>query len=135
MQNKNILWGVGGLIVGGIIIALCFMCYKGDDRTEKGMQDMSMSEMMIHMNANLKDKTSDAFDQAFVEDMIVHHQGAIDMANLALTNAKHPEIKTLAQAIITAQTKEIEQMKVWYKAWYGVEVPITSGSGSGSMHH
>jgi uncharacterized protein (DUF305 family) len=74
--------------------------------------------MMASMNAGLQGKTGDAFDQEFLAEMIVHHQGAIDMAKLALSNAKHQEIKDLAQAIISAQTKEIGEMKQWQKSWY-----------------
>jgi uncharacterized protein (DUF305 family) len=77
-----------------------------------------MASMMANMNAGLQGKTGDTFDQEFLAEMIVHHQGAIDMAKLALTNAKHQEIKDLAQAIISAQTKEINEMRQWQKSWY-----------------
>jgi uncharacterized protein (DUF305 family) len=74
---------------------------------------------MGDMMSGLEGKTGDAFDQAFIEEMIVHHQGAVDMATAAQTSAKHPEIKTMADAIIKAQTAEIAQMKEWQKSWYG----------------
>lgn len=61
--------------------------------------------------------------QHFIIMMIPHHQGAVDMAELALTRAQHPEIKQLAEAIIRDQNREIEQMRTWYQAWYGTEVP------------
>jgi len=77
-----------------------------------------MSSMMMDMNAALRGKTGDDFDQAFLSEMIVHHQGAIDMAELALTGAKHQEIKDLAKEIVNAQTKEIAEMKTWQKSWY-----------------
>lgn len=83
-----------------------------------GGQTMSMEDMMASMNAELEGKTGDAFDQAFISEMIMHHQGAVEMAELALTNAKHQEIKDLANAIISAQNKEIADMKAWQKAWY-----------------
>lgn len=79
---------------------------------------MSMSEMMVSMNAELKGKSGDSFDQAFLSEMIVHHQGAVEMAELALANAKHQEIKDLAGGIISAQNKEIAEMKAWQKSWY-----------------
>lgn len=79
---------------------------------------MSMADMMTAMNAELKGKTGDTFDQAFLSEMIVHHQGAVEMAQLAITNAKHQEIKNLAKAIIAAQNKEIAEMKAWQKNWY-----------------
>jgi uncharacterized protein (DUF305 family) len=78
----------------------------------------SMASMMDSMNAGLIGKTGDAFDQAFLAEMIVHHQGAVEMAKLALTNAKHQEIKTLAEGIISAQNKEIAEMKQWQKEWF-----------------
>jgi uncharacterized protein (DUF305 family) len=79
---------------------------------------MSMADMMTSMNAALNGKTGDVFDQAFLSEMIIHHQGAVEMAQLALTNAKHQEVKDLAVGIISAQNKEITEMKVWQKNWY-----------------
>jgi uncharacterized protein (DUF305 family) len=70
-------------------------------------------------------------DSHFIEMMIPHHQGAVDMANLAMTKAKHPEIKTLAESIKQSQSQEIEQMNTWYKKWYGSEVPAMSSHAMG----
>lgn len=64
-------------------------------------------------------------DQPFIEMMIPHHQSANEMAQMALSRAKSPEVKKLAQSIIEEQTREIEQMQTWYKQWYGTEVPTT----------
>lgn len=60
------------------------------------------------------------FDQRFLEAMIPHHEGAIMMAKNALQEAEHPEIKMLAEAIVTAQEAEITQMKQWLMEWYGM---------------
>jgi uncharacterized protein (DUF305 family)/Spy/CpxP family protein refolding chaperone len=76
--------------------------------------DMSMGQMTI------SEDDSKSFDQRFIEAMISHHQGAIDMAKMAQQMAEHEEIKTLADAIIIAQQAEIEQMQSWLKKWYGV---------------
>ncbi len=83
-----------------------------------GAKDMSMDDMMENMNANLKGKTGDAFDRAFLSEMIVHHKGAVEMAELAKTNAGHQEIKDLANAIVSAQNKEIADMQGWQKSWF-----------------
>lgn len=56
-------------------------------------------------------------DLSFIEMMIPHHQGAIEMANEALQKAKHQEIKQLAQNIITAQQAEIQKMEQWKVTW------------------
>jgi len=50
--------------------------------------------------------------------MIPHHEGAIAMAKDALQKSKRPEVKQLAQEIVTSQQKEVDQMKQWRKAWY-----------------
>lgn len=74
-------------------------------------------------------------DRHFIEEMIPHHEDAVAMAKLALTRAEHPELKQLAQTIIRDQTREIEQMRGWYRSWYGVDLPtgddIFRGQGMG----
>lgn len=52
------------------------------------------------------------------------------MAELALTKAKHDELKQLAESIIDSQSREIVDMASWYKSWYTTEVPE---SAVGSM--
>jgi uncharacterized protein (DUF305 family) len=59
------------------------------------------------------------FDLRFINAMIPHHQGAIDMAQQALAKSKRPDIKKLAQNIIDSQQQEINQMERWRKDWYG----------------
>jgi uncharacterized protein (DUF305 family) len=58
------------------------------------------------------------FDKAFIDAMIPHHQSAIEMSQVALEKSKNPKIKELAENIISAQKREIEQMKQWRKDWY-----------------
>jgi uncharacterized protein (DUF305 family) len=60
-------------------------------------------------------------EQHFLAMMIPHHEDAVAMADLALERATHPELKQLATAIKTAQTKEINQMRDWYQQWYGTK--------------
>lgn len=79
---------------------------------------MDMEHTMAGMNAGLVGKTGDEFDRAFLAEMIVHHEGAVDMANAALMHAKHEEIKSMADAIISAQTREIAEMRSWQESWY-----------------
>lgn len=77
-----------------------------------------MHDAMADMTSSLKNKTGDDFDKAFLDEMVVHHQGAIDMANLVLTTSKRPELLELARNIITAQTQEITMMNDWRSAWF-----------------
>ena len=52
----------------------------------------------------------------FAQGMIPHHQQAIEMSNMALKNGASPEVKKLAKGIISAQQKEISQLKYWLTA-------------------
>ena len=61
----------------------------------------------------------------FAQAMIPHHQQAIDMSNIALKNGANPEVKKLAKGIISAQQKEISQLKYW----------LTSTKSSMTMEH
>jgi len=63
--------------------------------------------------------------------MIPHHDGAIAMAELALTRAQHPQIKALAQQIKASQAAENAQMRRWYRQWYGTDVPPWTAAGMG----
>lgn len=82
------------------------------DHSSMGMMDTNAGMMQ-----SLNGKSGEDFDKAFLEQMIMHHQSAINMAAPGKTNAKHQEVKDLTAAIITAQTKEIKQMKQWQKDW------------------
>jgi len=60
-----------------------------------------------------------AFDQAFIDMMVPHHQSATEMAELAQDRAEHEELRTLAGEIIAAQEAEITQMRDWRQEWFG----------------
>jgi uncharacterized protein (DUF305 family) len=55
-------------------------------------------------------------DKNFLENMIPHHQSAVDMAKMALQKALRPELKTFAQSVIAVQSQEITQYNTWLEA-------------------
>jgi len=74
------------------------------------------------------------YDQGFIDMMVTHHQAAIDMAKVAQRKGDHAEIKTLANAIVSAQDGEITKMKAWRKAWYGSDqIPASTMGGMAGM--
>ena len=72
-----------------------------------------------HAAAHSSSPSAVPFDQQFIDMMVPHHQGAVEMARIAQTRAQHPEIKAMADDIISSQASEIDQMKAWRKAWFG----------------
>lgn len=70
----------------------------------------AMRDMMTGMHQNMP--TGDT-DKDFVRMMLPHHQAALDMAKAELRYGKDPDMKTLAQDIVTMQDKEIALMKAW----------------------
>jgi uncharacterized protein (DUF305 family) len=72
----------------------------------------SMEKMHVAMGSI--EHTGDS-DVDFVRLMLPHHQGAIDMAKTQLMYGKDPQMRRLAQEIITDQQSEIELMQLWLK--------------------
>ncbi len=58
-------------------------------------------------------------DEAFIDSMVPHHRGAVGMAEAAIVNAEHPEIRTLAEEIVSAQEAEIQELRAIKEEEYG----------------
>jgi uncharacterized protein (DUF305 family) len=80
----------------------------GVTHAEMGM-DLDMDEF----------RRAEPFDRAFLDAMIVHHEGAIEMADAILNSTERDELKEMAREIIEVQRAEIEQMRQWRADWYG----------------
>ena len=126
-MKDNIL--VIGLLT--LILGLIIGYFAGtSSRSYSGMMDRSnmqaskeddfvgMHGAMRGMTMGLSGKTGDALDLAFLEGMIIHHEGAVEMAEVLLKETKRPELIELGNDIITAQNGEIKMMKEWRKAWF-----------------
>ncbi len=84
------------------------------------------------MTASLQNLTGKDFEIKFMQDMIAHHQGAVDMAKLVATNTKRPELLKLSQDIIAAQNKEIADQTGWLASWYN-EKPLANSMDAPGM--
>ena len=122
MNKEIVIVGLIALVIGGV--GGYSLGNHGspqrisEGNTVSGMHHDMQTEM-DGMMQGLDGKTGDDFDKAFLSGMITHHQGAVEMAEAALKDAKHQEIKDLAKNIISAQNTEIKEMQDWQKAWYG----------------
>jgi uncharacterized protein (DUF305 family) len=88
----------------------CMKMMNADMKMSQDMHNKMMMKELGQQDAN--------YDARFINLMIAHHEAAIMMAKDALEKTKRPELKQMAQDIITAQEKEIAQLKQWRKDWY-----------------
>lgn len=129
-QNDKIIYGIGGIMIGVLLVGLFTPMMRYGGYGMMGWGNNSVPNQRLTGNT----KVANNIDRHFIEQMIPHHEGAVAMAKLALEKSKRVEIKTLATAIIEGQTKEIDDMRVWYKDWFGKDVPkVSTGMMGGGM--
>ena len=87
------------------------------------------------------------YDLRFMDDMIMHHEGAIMSARMMISQSAHPALRDLARRIITGQQAQVDQMRAWIRQWYpgndtgpadmggmmGGGMGSSMGTGSGGM--
>ena len=71
------------------------------------------AQAMDKMHKDMAIEFSDNAGADFARAMIPHHQGALDMAQVALQYAKDDEIRRIAQKTIDDQTKDIKELRSW----------------------
>lgn len=143
-MNNTVLIAIGTLIVGGLggygLASVSdnwsHIDHDGKDRFDEmpmGMHQMPDGSMMGNNTTANNSNTAGqgmgmmggsmmmvATEKEFLTEMIPHHEEAVVTAKEVLARgATTPEIKSLVEGIITAQEKEIADMKTWYQAWYG----------------
>jgi len=107
------------LTVTAISILAAMSLRAGTRISDKSSTDANWSELIasmdkMHMAMGAVARSGNS-DVDFVRLMIPHHQGAIDMAKTQLLYGKDPQMRRLAQEIITDQQLEIELMQRWLK--------------------
>lgn len=105
--------------------------HAGMDHNTMDHGNMDHSAMKSSPNA-----ATAAYDLQFIDTMIAHHQGAVEMAQPCGAKAQRSEIKTLCANIISSQQKEIGEMKSWRDKWFAGAAPAINmemAGMSGSM--
>ncbi|MEZ5099015.1 MAG: DUF305 domain-containing protein [Thermoleophilia bacterium] len=73
-----------------------------------------------------------AFDRAFIDGMVPHHEQAIEMAEAAKqAGLANPDLVQIADAVIATQQGEIDQMRAWREEWFGS--PDVDPSGADAL--
>jgi uncharacterized protein (DUF305 family) len=96
-----------------------------------GMGSDGMARQMVMQNGKYSDK-------AFINAMVPHHQGPIEMARVALENAEHEEIQEVSRNIVSTQQSEIEELKSIKQEEFGtsnvpMEMSMEQMRGMGMM--
>ena len=115
--NARILRLAGGLIAGAVVLTGC-----------SGGSSMDMNDADAGSSASQSAEFNDA-DVTFAQGMIVHHEGALEMAQMADGRAQDPRVLDLADRIEAAQDPEIQTMTGWLEDWG----QPTSADESGGM--
>jgi uncharacterized protein (DUF305 family) len=126
--RKPLICTIAGIVAGSAITALLLLLTsKTVSRTPASGENLALQPTNPTQTVPVPSSTAvpvpfrpgmmGQSDQHFIVMMISHHEGAVAMADLALSRATHPELKQLAQAIKTTQSQEIQEMRSWYKQW------------------
>ena len=110
----------------GVVVLLILVCSiaplarQGLPSSQKeqnaGTAGLEMEQAMEKMHTGMASiKPTGDNDVDFVRFMLPHHQAALDMAKAELTHGKDPQMRRLAQEIVTDQQSEIELMQFWLK--------------------
>jgi uncharacterized protein (DUF305 family) len=110
MMQKMMPMMQGGMMPGGVMQGMPMDSANMSDATKAYMEAMKKMDGPMMQGVQAGDP-----DVAFVQAMIPHHQGAIDMARAVLQFGKDDEVKVWANEIITAQESEIAKMQEWLK--------------------
>jgi len=123
-MNKHIIISIVGVVA---IIGIVYYLATENERNQVG--EIMTYEESAPENTSMGDGGDDNIvvndgtaERTFLEYMIPHHKEAVDTSKAILDSGQaNTEVNALARAIITAQEKEITDMKSWYKTWYGEE--------------
>ena len=131
-----------GLTGGGIAWAANAQSSTGDGEDSHSMGGgMSMMDMMgggMSMmgggSGGMGEFSDDEpFDLQFLDQMTMHHQGALMSTRAMIADSDRPELRDLATAIETSQTAQIEQMQAFRTEWYGDAESTTGGMDMAQM--
>jgi uncharacterized protein (DUF305 family) len=121
-MNRRVLRAVlmSALVIVPMSLAACSQPPKTEQTTNVDQTDPNATaeDDSDAMGAARLGPADEKFDLRFIDAMILHHEGAIAMAQDAMKKTTREEIKQFAQSVIDRQQQEIDQLKEWRQTWY-----------------
>ncbi|PSL51508.1 uncharacterized protein (DUF305 family) [Saccharothrix carnea] len=128
MTRKNLVGTALAFLTTGLVLAGCGNSDSGSGGHDMGSMTGTTSPTNSTSAATAPSGGHNDADITFAQDMIPHHQGAIEMAELAQGRTSNAEVLDLASRIEKAQDPEIKTMTGWLNSW-GAEVHTTGMPG------
>jgi len=125
--HKKFLGAGIAVLAAGLILAGCSGSNDGDH------SGMNMGSGAAMTSGQAQSAAHNDADVSFAQEMIAHHQQALDMAKLASTRGTNAQVKDLASRIEKAQDPEIQQMRGWLSQWGAATTSATSSMSGMSM--
>lgn len=132
----NRLWAIVaivGVVALGAGVGIGAAAWAGGDHASETAtaDDSSHGGMTMDGATAGGEDGSELSEQAFLEQMVPHHESAIEMAAMAAEKGQSSEVRQLAQQIISTQEDEIAQMRAYHQEFFGEEL-VASTEGP---HH
>jgi uncharacterized protein (DUF305 family) len=141
MTVRRSITTVAALAVAGLLGAIAYagtQATGGSETTmmnDGGMGDMGMGMAGTRMGTFSEEQP---FDAQFLDQMSVHHEGAIASTIAMISDSSRPELRGLAEDIVTGQRAQLSQMRAWRREWYpdlkptfDMPGPMANGSTDG----
>jgi len=117
--KKYICFGLLALLLAAsLVLASCTGVSSGERAQgdgEHGPEDPDSTSSSQTMGSFDEEKP---FDLQFIDQMIIHHEGAIMSAENMIADSERSELQQLAENIQRSQAEQIEQMRTWREQWY-----------------
>ncbi|MEO5859221.1 MAG: DUF305 domain-containing protein [Pyrinomonadaceae bacterium] len=112
------------IAIAVVVLSVCDRPPTGEPDHSKHDHSQVSNGVMDHSKMESSPGAAEApHALQFIDTMIAHHQGAIDMAQLVNTRTQRDEMKKLAHSIVEEQQREIADMQSWRKKWFGDAKP------------
>lgn len=142
MTVRRSMTTVAALAVAGLLGAIA---YAGTQATGGSETTMMNDGGMVkwdghgrHEDGHLREEQT--FDAQFLDQMSVHHEGAIASTTAMISDSSRPELRGLAEDIVTGQRAQLSQMRAWRVEWYpdleptfDMPGPMANGSTDGRV--